>query len=46
MKHSLHYWYSIIKFIIIAYYMQYTYFVQVKDQDTTQIKNINKCLQL
>jgi len=31
LKHCLLYWEYIIKFIIIAYEMQYIYFVSVKD---------------
>ena len=40
MKHSLHYWDQIIKF------MQYTYFVSDKDGNTTRNTNIQKCLHL
>jgi len=41
MKHSLHYWDYIIKFIIIAYYTQYIYLFLLKDEDVTRNININ-----
>jgi len=46
LKRSLHHWDHIIRFVIRACYMQYTYNFLDKDRDTTWNCNIHKCIHL